>query len=187
MCCFRNAKNFERFNLVIQSIICLMVSQLRSIESFLVKPPPVKVQSPSDPKQSSTDKEEPPEDDTDEPSKPKKERFSSSSSSTTSSSDNNHNPDHSSSSSSNTSSPLGSSEDSFSLSDVEQILIMMSKAFLLHFPLYVAYKHSAHPRLDDLSANDVQALSAYCDLHDNEIPVFLLRNVTLFCNGGGEL
>lgn len=25
----------------------------------------------------------------------------------------------------------------------------------------------------------------FCDLHDSEIPAFLLRNVTLFCNNGG--
>lgn len=205
MCCFRNAKNFERFNLVIQSIICLMVSQLRSMESYLVKQqpqpqlPPATThnKSPSDdqPNKSPPDDKATPaalvaekvssppaaadndDHDTDgEPTKAKKERFSSSSSSSgTSSSDQPLQEDATSS----------SQGDAFSLSDVEQILIMMSKAFLLNFPLYVAYKHSAHPRLDDLSANDVQALGLYCDLHDNEIPVFLLRNVTLFCNGGG--
>lgn len=30
-----------------------------------------------------------------------------------------------------------------------------------------------------------QNLSMFCDLHDSEIPAFLLRNVTLFCNNGG--
>lgn len=177
MCCFRNAKNFERFNLVIQAIICLMVSQLRCIESFLVKAPTdsVPVTPPTGDEirkateNQNTHKEDDNNDDDDAvnaPSKAKKERFSASDETGASAAE--QQPD-----------------DVFSLSDVEQILIMMSKAFLLNFPLYVAYKHSAHPRLDDLSANDVQALGLYCDLNDNEIPVFLLRNVTLFCSAGG--
>lgn len=28
----------------------------------------------------------------------------------------------------------------------------------------------------------MQSLSVYCDLHESEMPVYLLRNVTVFCN-----
>uniref|UniRef100_A0A2M4DP61 Putative ubiquitin carboxyl-terminal hydrolase 34 n=1 Tax=Anopheles darlingi TaxID=43151 RepID=A0A2M4DP61_ANODA len=63
--------------------------------------------------------------------------------------------------------------------------MLVSKVFLLNFPLYVAYKHGVHTRLDEVSAQEVQTLSIFCDLHDSEIPAFLLRNVSLFCNYAG--
>lgn len=69
----------------------------------------------------------------------------------------------------------------WTLVELEKLLILTSKAFLLNFPLYIAYKHAIHARLDDISAQDAQSLSVYCDLHENEMPVYLLRNVTLFC------
>uniref|UniRef100_A0AAG5CQR3 ubiquitinyl hydrolase 1 n=1 Tax=Anopheles atroparvus TaxID=41427 RepID=A0AAG5CQR3_ANOAO len=75
--------------------------------------------------------------------------------------------------------------DVWTLLDVEKLLILVSKVFLLNFPLYVAYKHGVHARMDEVSPHEVQSLSQFCDLHDNEIPAFLLRNVSLFCNYAG--
>lgn len=173
MCCFRNAKNFERFNLVVQSMVCLMVSQLQGIQGFLDKPPRISNTSISEDKHVESGSEQPDH----PPSSPKgvvvdKPADEEASKSADEKCD---------------SGKAGESEteDVFVLADVERILLVISKAFLLNFPLYVAYKHSVHPRLDDLSANEVQTLGIFCDLHDNEIPVFLLRNVTVFCNGGG--
>jgi ubiquitin carboxyl-terminal hydrolase 34 len=51
--------------------------------------------------------------------------------------------------------------------------------------LYIAYKHGGHPRNDEISPQEAQALSLFCDLHDSEIPVLLLRNVSLFCTTAG--
>lgn len=77
------------------------------------------------------------------------------------------------------------SEEPWILPEVEKLFILVSKVFLLNFPLYIAYKHGTHARLDDISAEEAQHLAIFCDLHDNEIPVYLLRNITLFCNSGG--
>ncbi|XP_061387828.1 ubiquitin carboxyl-terminal hydrolase puf [Musca vetustissima] len=76
-------------------------------------------------------------------------------------------------------------EEPWILPEVEKLLLLVSKIFLLNFPLYIAYKHSTHARLDDISAEEAQHLAIFCDLHDNEIPVHLLRNTTLFCNSNG--
>lgn len=99
-----------------------------------------------------------------------------------------------SSNSSSSSSSSGSSiqslsaqhtEETWILPEVEKLFLLVSKIFLLNFPLYIAYKHGTHARLDDISAEEAQHLAIFCDLHDNEIPVYLLRNICLFCNSGG--
>lgn len=67
----------------------------------------------------------------------------------------------------------------------DKLLILVSKIFLLNFPLYVAFKHTIQVKLDDLTQQEIQGLSMFCDLHDSEIPIYLLKNVTLFCKLGG--
>lgn len=76
-------------------------------------------------------------------------------------------------------------EETWILPEVEKFFLLVSKIFLLNFPLYVAYKHGTHARLDDISADEAQHLAIFCDLHDNDIPVYLLRNICVFCNSGG--
>jgi len=76
-------------------------------------------------------------------------------------------------------------EEPWILPEVEKLLVLVSKVFLLNFPLYIAHKHGMHSRLDDLQAEEAHHLALICDLHDNDLPIFLLRNVSLFCNSGG--
>lgn len=47
-------------------------------------------------------------------------------------------------------------DSNWTLKEVEQLLILISKAFLLNFPLYIAYKHGVHSRLDDISSQEAQ-------------------------------
>ncbi|XP_077536768.1 ubiquitinyl hydrolase 1 puf isoform X3 [Haemaphysalis longicornis] len=75
--------------------------------------------------------------------------------------------------------------DGWSLEDQEKLLHFASKVFLLNFPLYVAFKHSLHSKLEEVSPAEVAALSTVCDVNDLDIPVHLLRNVTYFCGQGG--
>lgn len=168
-------KNFERFYLVVQSILCLSVCQLKQLKDDLIEaakvtkeesqekePPEVTVPSneeksddnealppPQDPK--------PPEPSTSTAEEPPKEKQST------------------------------SKDDSevWPMQQKEKLMHIVSKIFLLNFPLYLACKHSALSRLDDLSAQEISNLSSYCDLHDTEIPAYLLRNVSLFCKLGG--
>ena len=67
----------------------------------------------------------------------------------------------------------------------DKLLILVSKIFLLNFPLYVAFKHTIQAKLDELSQQEMQTLNLFCDLHDSEIPIYLLKNVSLFCKAGG--
>lgn len=69
----------------------------------------------------------------------------------------------------------------------DKLLILVSKVFLLNFPLYVAYKHTIQAKLDELTQQEMQNLNLFCDLHDSEIPIYLLKNVSWFCKMGGLL
>lgn len=120
MCCYRDIKNFERFNLIVQSMICLAVLQLKNIQTLVaaLKPPNPTSNNNNNDSNSTNDttvdtvvekKEEDPKNDS-----------------------------------------------NWTLKEVEQLLILISKAFLLNFPLYIAYKHGVHSRLDDISAQEAQ-------------------------------
>ncbi|KAF7284487.1 hypothetical protein GWI33_022078 [Rhynchophorus ferrugineus] len=69
----------------------------------------------------------------------------------------------------------------------DKLLILVSKIFLLNFPLYVAFKHTIQSKVDDLTQQEMTNLSLFCDLHDSEIPIYLLKNVSWFCKIGGLL
>lgn len=181
MCCYRDVKNFERFYLVVQSILCLSVCQLKLLKDELIAaaktPPPEESEDapklpaptpPSNEEKSDGQKEEAALV-VAEGSKGSKDSGESAEEPTTSAK------------------PLTANDDTdtWSLQQREKLMHVVSKIFLLNFPLYLACKHSALSRLDDLSAQEISNLSSYCDLHDTEIPAYLLRNVSLFCKLGG--
>lgn len=78
-------------------------------------------------------------------------------------------------------------ESSIDFQETDKLLILVSKIFLLNFPLYVAYKHTIQAKMDELTQQEVQNLNLFCDLHDSEIPLYLLKNVSWFCKMGGLL
>ncbi|CAH1127870.1 unnamed protein product [Ceutorhynchus assimilis] len=69
----------------------------------------------------------------------------------------------------------------------DKLLILVSKIFLLNFPLYVAFKHTIQSKVEELTAQEMANLNMFCDLHDSEIPIYLLKNVSWFCKIGGLL
>ncbi|XP_049877741.1 ubiquitin carboxyl-terminal hydrolase puf [Pectinophora gossypiella] len=177
MCCYRDVKNFERFYLVVQSILCLSVCQLKQLKDDLIeaaKTPPQedaqekKTSEPASPPKSEEKNNdapsEPEESKPAEPSEPANEEIPP-----------------------KDRQPSTSKDDGevWPMQQKEKLMHIVSKIFLLNFPLYLACKHSALSRLDDLSAQEISNLSSYCDLHDTEIPAYLLRNVSLFCKLGG--
>lgn len=177
MCCYRDVKNFERFYLVVQSILCLSVCQLKQLKDDLIEAA-----------------KEPPPDDAQEKSKPSdaapsnSEEKSSDPKESTTENDNNTPPVPTEpTEEASKEKPSTSNDDSevWPMQQKEKLMHIVSKIFLLNFPLYLACKHSALSRLDDLSAQEISNLSSYCDLHDTEIPAYLLRNVSLFCKLGG--
>lgn len=183
MCCYRDVKNFERFYLVVQSILCLSVCQLKQLKDELVEaaktaPAPAPPQLP----ENAQDKQKPEE----ESAPPVEEKNNEEKESPAE-------PDEPAPTADTAEEPKiaetppSSTEDTelWTMQQKEKLMHIVSKVFLLNFPLYLACKHSALSRLDDLSAQEISNLSLYCDLHDTEIPAYLLRNVTLFCKLGG--
>lgn len=177
MCCYRDVKNFERFYLVVQSILCLSVCQLKQLKDDLVEaakaPPPEEVQESSK---------------TPDIAAPKNEENNSEQKEISTEDENPTSPPAAEpTEESSKEKPSTSNDDSevWSMPQKEKLMHIVSKIFLLNFPLYLACKHSALSRLDDLSAQEISNLSSYCDLHDTEIPAYLLRNVSLFCKLGG--
>ncbi|XP_058454824.1 ubiquitin carboxyl-terminal hydrolase puf [Malaya genurostris] len=166
MCCYRDPKNFERFNLVVQAIVYFTVYQLKNIKNLLDREEQ-KTFGHEDIKEDSSGSgckedfaKEGERSEKLETVEEPKERVQ-------------------------TLADVTLQGDCWTLLDVEKLLLLSSKAFLLNFPLYVAYKHGVHARMDEISPQEAQTLSIFCDLHDNEIPAFLLRNVSLFCTSGG--
>lgn len=180
MCCYRDVKNYERFYLVVQSILCLSVCQLKQLKDELVEvakapPPEVTKESPTPAELPTPIENEPKSDDKDkEEVSPEPEASSSS-----------EQPEQTEQEDKEKPSTSNEESEVWPMQQKEKLMHIVSKIFLLNFPLYLACKHSTLSRLDDLSAQEISNLSSYCDLHDTEIPAYLLRNVSLFCKLGG--
>lgn len=133
MCCYRDPKNFERFSLITQGIICLAVCHLKDLrENGIEREKSLEGKQ----KTETTEKNE----------------------------------------------TVG---DISKFNDCEKLFSLVSKIFLLNFPLYAAFKHSLQSKLEEVTQQELQSLNSFCDLHDSEIPIYLLRNVSLFCKTGG--
>lgn len=177
MCCYRDVKNFERFYLVVQSILCLSVCQLKQLKDELIEA------AKATPAAENAQEKQKPEIETPSTTEEKKNEEKESPAEPD---DLSPVPDTAEESKhAETPSPPTEDPEVWSMQQKEKLMHIVSKVFLLNFPLYLACKHSALSRLDDLSAQEISNLSSYCDLHDTEIPAYLLRNVSLFCKLGG--
>lgn len=229
MCCYRDIKNFDRFQYIVQSMICLAIVQLKNIDKLIsdhYRSSSHSIKSPSSLQQQSKQEESSPSESHRECSDEKvdenenknvkipidikhsvinddiietkddKEECANGDKNDTSSDESkkpfNFSEDSMTTSSSSTVSKyvnndekVEEKDENWTLDEFEKLLILVAKAFLLNFPLYIAYKHAVHSRLDDISAQDLQNLSMFCDLHENEMPALLLRNVSLFCTTDG--
>lgn len=172
MCCYRDLKNFERFNLVINSLICLVVSKLKNIKILILaanekiddaKSIPSEIAKPEQ-ENVIVNKQDVKGEEIKLPEANKTDGIVSQTV---------------------VSDETETNEEIWVLPELEKVLIFISKIYLLNFPLYVAYKHGIHGRIDDISQQEAQTLSMFCDIHETEIPVYLYRNVTLFCSSGG--
>jgi ubiquitin carboxyl-terminal hydrolase 34 len=195
MCGYRDIKNFDRFNLIVQSIICLTVTKLKKIKELLddlavstkivndsIAATASNCEKPAENlvKDESTNSKDGNEDESKkEPVEKVVAKVENVEPSVITTTEPKPTPP--------VPVKLNDDEtyDKWALPEIEKLLIFISKVFLLNFPLYVAYKHGVHARLDEISPQEAQSLSLFCDLHDNEMPAFLLRNVSIFCNSGG--
>lgn len=183
MCFYReDLKNFDRFNLVVQSILYLGVCQLKFLKKELVAATLAKAKNAEEPATGEAGPLEPPAEPKTPPG-PGGDPIPPNASEEAATAE---------PSTSQASNDIASGEDQLPFEEEpwtteqkEKLMQLVSKIFLLNFPLYLACKHSAFSRLDDLAPQEITNLSVFCDLHDTEIPVYLLRNVNLFCKTGG--
>ncbi len=49
----------------------------------------------------------------------------------------------------------------------------------------MAHKHSVNTRNDDPSPKEAQLISAYCEVSELDLPIYLLRNIVFFCDSDG--
>ncbi|XP_035782430.1 ubiquitin carboxyl-terminal hydrolase puf-like isoform X2 [Anopheles albimanus] len=207
MCCYRDVKNFDRFNLVVQAIIYFTVYQLKNIGKLLaqnqLQASPSAASSgiqqdagasPNEPETNTTGEIQGVKESKDVTLSPPVEQPVQLEEDTKAKEDDcavgekaekTEGAEKLADKQPAAFNQQSSNSEAWTLLDVEKLLMLVSKVFLLNFPLYVAYKHGVHTRLDEVSAQEVQTLSIFCDLHDSEIPAFLLRNVSLFCNYAG--
>ncbi|KAH8268179.1 hypothetical protein KR026_001407 [Drosophila bipectinata] len=201
MCLYRDTKNYDRFNLVVQSLICLTVQHLKHIDQLIdnykrltASAAQVVAQAQAQQREQRDQHRE----DSDNPvdgkdSAPSGEETKEDHGDTAAAGDG---PAKKAGPSTPPPPPppppsvqhkthLQYTEEPWILPEVEKLLVLVSKVFLLNFPLYIAHKHGMHSRLDDLQAEEAHHLALICDLHDNDLPIYLLRNVSLFCNSGG--
>jgi len=59
----------------------------------------------------------------------------------------------------------GGDTEEWSLDEKEKLFQFIAKVFMPSFPLYFAYKHCIHSSLEDLSKQDACALNNYCELN----------------------
>lgn len=167
MCCYRDLKNFDRFNFVIRSLIFLIVVKLKDVKTLIANTVKLELKSA----EVKTSESSPSVDAVEESTEAQQRSDNQNAEKKSKPDDGKEKND--------------KSDDIWILSDIEKALIFVSKVFLLNFPLYVAHKHGIHGRIDEITPQDLQSLSMFCDIHDTEIPVYLYRNVTLFCTAGG--
>ena len=55
-------------------------------------------------------------------------------------------------------------EETWTIDEKDSLLQFVGKIFLINFPLYMAYKHSVHSSLEELSQQEASALTNYCEL-----------------------
>lgn len=114
MCCYRDLKNFDRFNYIIRSLIYLIVNKLKDIKTILsntsrIDELPAQQQKVNDESNNKKEKE-----DIDEVNKEKLET------------------------------KKVNCDEIWTVLELEKVLIFISKVFLLNFPLYIAHKHGVH-------------------------------------------
>ena len=133
MCCYRDVRNFEKFNNIVQVILNKAISFIQTL-----------------PKDCQDEQEE-------------QQRKSSSKGDTSSPPEKSGKTDESGSD--GESSKAEKILEAWTLDEKDKLLNFVSKVFLMNFPVYVAYKHTVHTTLEELSTQEAAALNNYCELN----------------------
>ena len=145
-CCFRDSRNFERFNWAIQIFIIVVIEILKHF----------------------------PQQQLDEERKDEKDTEKGSSLDGTKTGEDEENK------ATGSQSDVRSKE-LWEIEDKDKLIHFVSKVFLNSFPTYVAYKQHMQVKNDEITPQEIQALSQYCEINEPEASPYLFRNVALFC------
>ena len=115
MCCYRDTRNFEKFNNIVQVILNKAISFIQTL-----------------PKDCQEEQER--------AEKAKQEEPGSGG-------------------------ETDSAQESWTLDEKDKLFNFVSRVFLMNFPVYVAYKHTVHTTLEELSTQEAAALNNYCELN----------------------
>lgn len=147
MCCYRDTKNFERFNIIIQSIIYLVIFKLRNIQYILeIHQKNSTANTVGNNSNNTTNNNNNSNSDNIILNVVNNEKFNKTETVEKTDDENIVQPN--------------DGDNNWTLSEIEKLLILISKVFLLNFPLYIAYKHIVHSRLDEISGQEAQVF--YC-------------------------
>lgn len=71
------------------------------------------------------------------------------------------------------------SEERWFFKELETLFHLIAKVFLVNYPLYLPFKQAIHVKNNDSGRDGF--FSHYCDLTEQDVSVYLLQNVNLFC------
>ncbi|XP_034942559.1 ubiquitin carboxyl-terminal hydrolase puf [Chelonus insularis] len=160
MCCYRESKNFDRFIRLTQSVVFSTLQQLQEIQQEDNEANNKATEFENAEKTQATSEEQVLDKQKQKEESGKTQEDNGSSTSETSSK---------------------SSKCRWSQKEREKLFHLLSKIFLLSFPLYIAMKHSG--TLNPLAP--VKDEGGYCEPHDPDVPAPLIRAVSVFCHHGG--
>ncbi|XP_050545386.1 ubiquitin carboxyl-terminal hydrolase 34 [Daktulosphaira vitifoliae] len=73
----------------------------------------------------------------------------------------------------------------WTVAEIEKPLHLLTKVFLMNYPLYVAVKQYPHYKAEEVTQQEASTMNHYCDVQEIDMPLLLLRNVNMFCRVGG--
>lgn len=161
MCCYKEFKNFERFNNIVQIMLTVAIRHIQTLPEDYAK----------EKKEQQSEKDH--EDDATLENSDNKDKVSSESSKPEEVDKNEAEEEHE------------ETDEVWTMEERDQLFQLVTKVFLMNFPSYVAYKHVVHSSLEELSQQETRALNNYCEISDSEVPLYLLRNVCFFCDSNG--
>lgn len=129
MCCFKNAKNFEKLNNMVQLILSVAIRVIQTLpEDFQQEQQRQKDKEAAQAEEKSSDAKEKEEND---PEKKEESNEKEEKSMDTDEDDESEDPE------------------KWSMEEKEKLLHSVTKIFLMNFPSYIAYKHVVHPSRED--------------------------------------
>ena len=152
MCCYKEYKNFERFNNIVQAMLNVAIGFIQTLPQHCQQQQQQDATSDRKEDESTSEKlKDKSDDDT------KKTDDANSDGATSLDTDVKEKTEKNKEESI-------SEEEVWTLEEKDRLFQFVTKVFLMNFPMYMAYKHSVNTSLEELSQQEAAALNNYCEL-----------------------